>query len=219
MIGHFMKTIIYIILGIIAFFLLIGIVWRLLSQRMSLACPSWLGWMVERDNPFAKVSTAKFIIEQLYLQPEVRIVDIGCGPGRVTIPLAKKIGSNGSIVAMDIQQGMLQQVEEKAKAAHLNNIRFLNAGIGEGKLEHNYYDYALLVTVLGEIPDQHAALQETFDALKPGGILSVTELIFDPHFQRKGTVIKLATAVGFQEKNSFGGRLAYTMHLQKPVNI
>jgi len=41
----------------------------------------------------------------------------------------------------------------------------------------------VLVTVLGEVPDREAALREIFDALKPGGILSVTEIIFDPHFQ------------------------------------
>lgn len=71
--------------------------------------------------------------------------------------------------------------------------------MGEGKLTHNRFDRVLLVTVLGEIPDREAALGENLAALKPGGILSVTEIIFDPHFQRLSTVNRLANAVGFEE--------------------
>ena len=83
---------------------------------------------------------------------------------------------------MDIQARMLERVpKKKAATAQLHNIQFLQAGIGEKKLEHNYYDRALLVTVLGEIPNQHAAFKkENINALKPGGLLLVSEVIFDP---------------------------------------
>ena len=56
----------------------------------------------------------------------------------------------------------------------------------------NNFDRALLVTVLGEIPDRDAALRAIFDALKPGGILSITEILRDPHYQRRTTVLRLA---------------------------
>jgi predicted methyltransferase len=75
----------------------------------------------------------------------------------------------------------------------------------------------VLVTVLGEIPDREMALTEVFAGLKPGGILSVTEVIFDPHFQRQATVRQLASAAGFRHKAVFGNRIAYTMHLEKPL--
>ena len=52
--------------------------------------------------------------------------------------------------------------------------------------------------------------------LKPGGILSVTEIIFDPHFQSRDTVLRLAGAVGFREKMFFGNRTAFTLNLEKP---
>ena len=137
----------------------------------------------------------------------MKVLDIGCGPGRLTIPIADQIGPQGEVVAMDIQPGMLRRAQEKAQAANLHNIQFLQAGAGEAKLGRSQYDRALLVTVLGEIPDREAALKEIFDALKPGGILSATEVIFDPHFQSRGTVFRLASTVGFQEKNRFGNRL------------
>jgi ubiquinone/menaquinone biosynthesis C-methylase UbiE len=111
---------------------------------------------------------------------------------------------------------MLRRAQAKAKAANLDNIRFLQVGAGEGKLERSRYDRALLVTVLGEIPDREAALGEIFDALKPGGILSVTEIIFDPHYQARKTILRLASSVGLRENEFFGNRLAFTLNLEKP---
>jgi ubiquinone/menaquinone biosynthesis C-methylase UbiE len=105
---------------------------------------------------------------------------------------------------MDIQAGMLLRAQEKARSANLSNIRFLRAGVGEGKLDRDQFDRALRVTVPGEIPDREGALKEIFEALEPGGILSVTEIIFDPHFQSRHTVTSLARAVGFHKKAFFG---------------
>ena len=202
-----------IIFSIIGFFLLVWFMWRLLSRRHSLPCPTWLGWLVEKDNPFTRVNRAATIIEHLDLQQDMVVLDVGCGRGRLTIPIAGKVSS---VAAMDIQEGMLRRTQEKAQAANLTNIHFLHAELGQKKLEHDKFDRALLVTVLGEIPNRQAALEEIFDALKPGGILSVTEIIFDPHFQRRGTVLRLANAVGFREKKLFGNCIAFTLNLEKP---
>ena len=213
-----MKRLIYISIGLIGLGLLGAVGWRLASRRHTLPCPVWLRWLVELDNPFTQTNRAHVIIHHLDLQPGLTVLDAGCGPGRLTIPLAQQVGPDGEVVALDLQAGMLQRAQEKAAAANLANIRFREIGLGAGQLERNRYDRALLVTVLGEIPDRAGALQELFEALKPGGLLSVTELIFDPHFQSRTTVRQLAAAVGFKETACFGHRLAYTMHLAKPVS-
>ena len=206
-----------IVLLFLSIIILMSIAWRFLSDRVSIPCPSWLYWLVELDNPFAKVCHAQSIVDFLHLLPEMNVLDVGCGSGRVTIALAEKLDNRGLVTAMDIQQGMLDSVKQKAKAKKLNNIRLLHAGIGEGVLEHNYYDRAILSTVLGEIPKQHRreALKEIYDALKSDGILSISEMIFDPHFQSKNTVLALAKEVGFREKKYFGRWFAYTVHLEK----
>lgn len=210
-----MAKFILFLLIFIGLIVIISFIWRLSSRRYTLPCPSWLGWMVEMDNPFTKINRAVSIIKHLGLQEGMTVLDVGCGPGRLTLPAAIKVGPRGEVVAMDIQKGMLEKTAEKAKAAHLTNIKFLHAGIGEKKLEKNRYDRVLLVTVLGEIPHREAALQEIFAALKPGGVLSVTEIIFDPHFQRRSTVLKLANGIGFKEKERFGNGIAYTLNLEK----
>lgn len=201
--------------GIVILIVAVFLVWRFISNRRSLPCPSWLGWMVEMDNPFTKTNRASVIIDLLGLQPGMKVLDAGCGPGRLAIPAAKAIGTQGELTALDLQAGMLARVQEKTRTAGLSNIRLMQAGLGEGKLEKAYYDRAMLVTVLGEIPEQEAAMQEIYQALKPGGILSVTEVIFDPHFQSSKSVKQVAGKVGFREVGFFGKRLAYTMHFEK----
>jgi SAM-dependent methyltransferase len=213
-----MNPILYLVLGTIALGL-IGILWRLFSRRQELPCPSWLGWMVEMDNPFTEVNRARTIVGLLELAPGMKALDAGCGPGRLTLPLAEAVGPGGEVTALDIQAGMLAQAREKVGAAGLENVQYIQAGLGEGKLLQGYFDRAVLVTVLGEIPDQLAALKEIQGSLKPGGILSVTEVIFDPHFQSRETVSRLAQAAGFKEKDFYGKSLAYTMHFRKPVTV
>ena len=204
-----------IISSIVILIVVLTLVWRFISNRRSLPCPSWLSWMVEMDNPFTKTNRASVIIDLLGLQPGMKVLDAGCGPGRLAIPAAKAIGSQGELTALDIQAIMLARVQEKAHTARLSNIRLMQVELGKGKLENCYYDRAMLVTVLGEIPEQEAALQEIYQALKQGGILSVTEIIFDPHFQSRESVQRAAGRVGFREAGFFGKRLAYTMHFEK----
>lgn len=204
-----------IFLCLLGLLLVVFVIWRFASRRRSLPCPVWLSWLVEVDNPFAKTSRATVIVENLDLEPGMMVLDIGCGPGRVAIPIAKRV-ANGQVVAVDIQPGMLERAQAKARREAVTNIRFVQACAGEGKLERNHFDRALLVAVLGEIPDQTAALKEIFASLKPGGTLSVTETIFDPHFQSRRVVEQLASAVGFRAKRFFGNRIAFTLNLEKP---
>ncbi len=205
------------LLLVLAGILLAGVAaWRLASRRQSIPCPVWLRWLVELDNPFTKTNRAATIIAHLDLKPGMAVLDAGCGPGRLTVPLAREVGESGHVVALDIQLGMLGRARQKVQDAKLGNVEFVHGGFGEGKLGRERFDRALLVTVLGEVPEHIDALKELFDALKPGGILSVTEVIFDPHFQTRSTVLRRATSAGFREKAFFGNRIAYTLHLEKP---
>ena len=212
-----MVTYWYYLIGMVVLLLAVFASWRLVSRRESLPCPTWLGWMVELDNPLFRNNSARAILQHLDVRPGMKVLDFGCGPGRLTIPAAKQVGPQGEVTAYDVQLGMLHRTQEKAKAADLNNIRCLQAGPGTNRLGFNQYDLALLVTVLGEIPGRQAALKEIFDALKPGGRLSITEVIADPHFQRRSIVRQWAASIGFQESACFGHRLSYTLHLEKPA--
>jgi ubiquinone/menaquinone biosynthesis C-methylase UbiE len=204
-----------ICIGLIISLLLIAVGWRLSARRASLPCPPWLAWLVELENPFAKNYNASSIVQHLDLKPGMRVLDAGCGPGRVTLPLAKAVGPTGEVVAIDLQPSMLNRAREKTQAAGLTNIRFQELPIEAGKLDEAQYDRVILVTVLGEIPDRRSALKEIYRCLKPGGFLSITEIIFDPHYQSRQIIRQLAGSVGFQEKAYYGNRFSFTLHIEK----
>src|SRR5690348_4619014 len=107
-----MATPFYFCAALIGLGLLIAGVWRLASRRSSLPCPTWLGWLVEMDNPFTETNRASIIIRHLDVQPGMSVIDIGCGPGRLTLPLAKGVGSQSDVTAVDIQAGMLERTQE-----------------------------------------------------------------------------------------------------------
>ncbi len=210
-----MTLSIIFLLALVAF-ALVAITWRFASRRQNLPCPVWLRWLVELDNPFTRTNRAGFIVETLALADGMTILDAGCGPGRLTVPLAQNVGPAGRVVALDIQPGMLARAREKTEVAGCTNVDFVSAGLGDGTLPTSHFDRAVLVTVLGEIPDRYKAIAELLGALKPGGVLAIVEVIFDPHFQSRKTVTDLALSTGFHERAFFGHSLAYVIHFEKP---
>jgi len=198
-----------------AVILAILLVWWLTAGQATRPCPAWLAWMVELENPIFRNQRSAAIIAGLAVEPGMHVLDVGCGPGRLTMPLARAVGPTGEVVAVDVQEAMLARAAQRVKAAQLENVLFVRAKVGEGSLAVGAFDRAVLVAVLGEIPDRQAAMKEIFAALKPGGVLAVAEVIADPHFQRRANVMDLAQAAGFRLKHAHGGRIAYVLYLEK----
>ena len=204
------MTIIYITIAVVLIVLLTGYYWR----HYSLACPANLAWLVE--NPYVNaIAGPQKIFQRIGLIEGMKVLDVGSGPVRLSIPAAEIVGSSGEVVALDIQKKMLDKLASKISRLNLRNIRVIHSGAGDGKVDQNYFDRILLVTVLGEIPDKQKALMEMYESLKAGGILSVTELIPDPHYNSRNSVRKLCTNTGLKESGSFGNWFAYTINFTK----
>ncbi len=186
--------------------------WRGLSRLRALPCPPWLMWLLE--NPLVMRRSFTPVIERLALRPGLQVLDLGCGYGRLTIPIARLVAPGGEVVGVDIQEGMLRVARQRMESSGLTNVSFRRAGAGQGALERRRFDRALMVTVLGEIQRQAEALREVCDALKPEGFLSVTEFLPDPHFQPAGRVRRLAAEAGLREVAFFGNAFGYTLNLQ-----
>lgn len=211
-----MISVLLIPIILIVLVIIIAFAWRIASRRYILPCPVWMKWLLDPPSSCGVSARTQKTIGFLDIRSGMSVLDAGCGPGRLTIPIAQLIGPGGEVTAMDLQDGMLQEVQNRARLANLSNIRFLRAGIGEGKIERDRFDRVVLITVLGEIPDREAALREIFEALKPGGILLVEETIRDPHYQTRSTVTRLASAVGFIEKEFSGNWFSYIFTWKKP---
>lgn len=194
----------------------VWIAWRHASAKRSLPCPSWLGWLVELDNPLFRNNRAEAIVAGLAVAPGMRVADLGCGPGRLTLPLARAVGETGHVLAVDLQAAMLSRMEGRARAEGLSWIEPLQAALGGGALPVGRFDRITLATVLGELPDQAAAMAEIAAALVPGGRLAVTEVIADPHFQSRPKVKALAEGAGLVEMSRSGGAVSFTLYFEKP---
>ena len=187
------------------------------QRRRPIPHPPRLTFLFENPVVGAFVGPER-LIERLDLTPGMRVLDAGCGPGRLTIPLAKAVGPAGEVVALDGQPAMLGKLEERLKAGGITNVRPLRAGLGEGALRERDFDRIVLAMVLGEVRDRASALRELYAALGPGGILSVTEIFGDPDHRRPDTIRREAEAAGFRLVKRFGGFPAYTLNFERPRN-
>ena len=189
--------------------------WRLISHRRSLPCPTSLAWLL--DNPFT-TGYHSTVLSRLELTPGLRVLDAGCGPGLLTTAVAAAVAPQGRVLALDIQPGMIAKAQARATKAGLSNIDYLVAPLGQGKLPGSRFDRALLVTVLGEVPDKVAALSEIRFSLKPGGFLSITEVLPDPHYQSPRRIAALANQAGLCFRNKFGNPLMFTVNFERPLD-
>lgn len=79
------------------------------------------------------------------------------------------------------------------------------------------FDGAFLVTVLGEVPDQDAALRELMRVVKPGGRIVVGELFGDPHMVTEGALRRRGETAGLRFERRVGPRFGFFGVLRKPV--
>lgn len=157
------------------------------------------------------------LLDRLKLKPNMQLLDVGCGEGRLSIPAARRVGPSGRVVALDTRSKALQALETRAASLGLTNIATLPGPVETAQLTGSTFDRALLAGVLGELSDAEAALSNIFAALKPGGLLSDTEAVIDPHYQGFARVLELAGHVGFQPSQTYRFWTGYTINLVKPL--
>ena len=201
------------LLIVVALIVLLAVCWR---AAVALPCPPAFAKLVEMDNPLFRNNRSAAILAGLGVRRGMSAIDLGCGPGRLTLPLAAAVGETGKVLAVDLEPEMLAKVEERCETAGLGNVAFRRARLGAGELPPGPFDRATLVTVLGELHDKAAALAEAFQVLRPGGVLALTEVITDPHFQPREAVMRLVREAGFRLKAKTGGALSYTLYLERP---
>lgn len=193
---------------------LVGLGWRWASRRRSLPCPTWFGWSLE--NPLLDwLAGTQTTLDRLGLQPGQRVLEIGPGPGRLLIPAARRVLPGGEVVGLDIQPGMLERLKTRADHAGVSNLTTVLGDAAQPHFPPETFDLIYLCTVLGEIPDREAALQQCYLALKSGGWLSVTEIFPDPHYQSRATVQRLAEAAGFRLQAMNGPWYFFTANFVK----
>ncbi len=137
---------------------------REIAHVMGAQAATWL----ERPEREAEESISK-LIPALNLKPGMVVADIGAGSGVITLMMADKVGDEGKIVAVDIQQEMLNRLARKLKVQKIDNVELVKGTEKSPRLPADSIDLALMVDVYHEFEFPHEMMLEISKAMKPGG--------------------------------------------------
>jgi SAM-dependent methyltransferase len=112
-----------------------------------------------------------------HLRPGMRLLDVGCGPGSITLGLAEAV-SPGEVVGVDIQAGQVEQARLRAAACGMTNVQFQAASIYALPFPDRCFDAAFANGVVMHLAEPVRALAELRRVLRHGGIAGVR----DPDF-------------------------------------
>ncbi|MBW1870038.1 MAG: class I SAM-dependent methyltransferase [Deltaproteobacteria bacterium] len=139
-------------------------------------CPPWLGYLLL--NPLRKLLENPDKMFGQFVRDGMVVLEPGCGMGYFTLPLARMVGPDGRVVAVELQNKMLSVLKRRASKAGLIDIIELRQteadGLGVEDLSGEV-DFAVAIHLVHEIPDQGAFFAQIWQALKPGGKLLFVE--------------------------------------------
>jgi ubiquinone/menaquinone biosynthesis C-methylase UbiE len=123
----------------------------------------------------------KLAAESLQLRPGHIVLDLGCGPGSAFPALRAAVGETGRVVGVDLSPRMLAAAAEVVRQHGWDNVELQQLDVCRDALEPERYDAVLASFVLAAVPDLRAAVDNLFDALRPGGRVFVGDMSFGPH--------------------------------------
>lgn len=138
-----------------------------------MVCPWWLCYSF--DNPLRRLFHDPKRLLDPYVKPGMTVVDIGCGMGYFTIDLAKLAGPEGRVIAVDLQQQMLDALGRRARRAAVTDRIILHRCRKESLGVEEPADFALAFWMAHEVPDPPRFFREIFHFLKTEGRLLLVE--------------------------------------------
>jgi len=133
-----------------------------------------------------------------HVKSGMTVLDVGCGVGYFTIPMARMVGDSGKVIAVDLQQQMLDMLRRRAEKAGVIGQIELQKCEQDRLGVHVEADFALVFAMLHEVPDQARLLGEVRECLKPGGKLLLAEPPIHVSAKKFNGEVAVAEEVGFR---------------------
>jgi len=178
-------------------------------------CPWWLGWML--DNPLRSLIHPPRRLLAPHVSRGMTVLDVGSGTGFFTRALARLVGANGKVYAVDLQAEMLERLNRRAQQAGLAERIVPSRTDGLTDLTTRM-DFVLAFWMMHEVSEPRRLLQQIFDVLKPGGHFMLIEPkaeVSKAYFQE---FLVLAESVGLRELRPLWVALSRAAVFERPEN-
>ena len=129
--------------------------------------PGGIPWLDRPEREDEERPTA--VIDALKLRDGDVVADLGAGSGFFTFRIALKVGKTGKVLAVDIQDEMLETIRRRATALKVKNVEEVKGSDTDPKLPLNGVDIVLMVDVYHELAYPFEVLTKVREAMKPGG--------------------------------------------------